>query len=151
MAWKQAGLPADARLTLVCRVLDDGIRALAAQTPQVRLLPGVPAAALPGLHAESHLFVMPSLVEGFGQVYLEALAQGCPVLGTANTALPDLGGEPDGIFLTPPGDVGALSARLVELAGKLPASPGLRLAAQATAARFTWPAFRSAITARLPS
>jgi hypothetical protein len=29
-------------------------------------------------------------VEGFGQVYLEALARGCPVVGTPHTALPDL-------------------------------------------------------------
>ena len=46
---------------------------------------------------------MPSLVEGFGQVYLEALAEGTPILGTKNTALPDLGGEEDGVFLATAG------------------------------------------------
>jgi len=49
---------------------------------------------------------------GFGQVYLEALAHGCPVLGTANTGLPDLGSESDGVFLVEPGNVTELAAKL---------------------------------------
>lgn len=36
------------------------------------------------------IFVMPSLVEGFGYVYLEAMSRGCVVVGTSNTGLPDL-------------------------------------------------------------
>jgi glycosyltransferase involved in cell wall biosynthesis len=88
---------------------------------------------------------MPSLVEGFGQVYLEALAQGCPVLGTANTALPDLGSEEDGIFLTPVSDVDTLVARLEDLGRLLPGHCEIRKAARATAARFTWPRFRQGL------
>jgi glycosyltransferase involved in cell wall biosynthesis len=33
---------------------------------------------------------MPSLIEGFGLVYLEALAVGCFTIGSRNTGLPDL-------------------------------------------------------------
>ena len=62
---------------------------------------------------------MPSLVEGFGQVYLEALAQGCPVLGTANTCLPDLGGEADAIFLVTPGNVELFEAADLAFRGAL--------------------------------
>ena len=37
----------------------------------------------------SDVFLMPSRSEGFGFVYLEALAQGTPVVGTFNSCLPD--------------------------------------------------------------
>lgn len=144
-AWQNARLPADAKLTLVCRVLDRGIEALAAHTPGVELKRGVSEAELRRLYAGSTLFVMPSLVEGFGQVYLEALAQGCPVLGTRNSCLPDLGTEADGVFLTPPGDAEALGARLEQLSQSLTGDGSLRLAARDTAARFSWPAFRQGL------
>ena len=89
MAWSSAKLPADSRLTLVCRSIDSELERRAAAVEGVILKRGVPAPQLQDLYAESTLFVMPSLVEGFGQVYLEALAQGCPVLGTSSTCLPD--------------------------------------------------------------
>jgi glycosyltransferase involved in cell wall biosynthesis len=143
MAWRNAALPPHSKLTLVCRVIDERIEALAANTPRVEVRRGVAADELPGLYARNHLFAMPSLVEGFGQVYLEALAQGCPVLGTTHTALPDLGTETDGVFLTPVSDVDALTARLEQLARTLPGDRTIRLAARATAARFSWPAFRA--------
>jgi len=145
MAWKRAALPPRSKLTLVCRVMDRGIKELAMQTPDVEVRHGVSAEALPSIYAHSHLFAMPSLVEGFGQVYLEALAQGCPVLGTMHTALPDLGADADGVFLTPVGNIDALTARLELLAKILPGNASLRAAAKATAARFTWPAFRDAL------
>ena len=90
-AWTRARLPAGSRLRVVCRVIDKGIEDLVRAAPGVELIRGVSQHRLDALYAESTLFVMPSLVEGFGQVYLEALAQGCPVLGTENTCLPDLG------------------------------------------------------------
>src|SRR6185436_4412 len=107
--------------------------------PGVQITRGLSAADLQAAYARSSLFVMPSLVEGFGQVYLEALAQGCPVLGTANTALPDLGSESDGIFLVQPCNVDELIAKLEQLSRALPQSAEVRRAARASAARFTWP------------
>jgi len=96
-------------------------------------------------YANGSLLVMPSLVEGFGQVYLEALAHGCPVLGTPNTCLPDLGGEQDGIFLVTPGDVDELTEKLERLSGIVVSAYDLRRAARACAERFTWPLFREGI------
>jgi glycosyltransferase involved in cell wall biosynthesis len=121
----------------------------AASTPRVTVVRGVPPSRLNELYAASSLFVMPSLVEGFGQVYLEALAQGCPVLGTPNTCLPDLGDESAGVFLVPAGGIDELASRLESLAQKLPGNSGIRLAARNCAKRFTWPAFRQGIRTAL--
>jgi glycosyltransferase involved in cell wall biosynthesis len=151
MAWKGARLPSASRLTLVCRVLDKGVEALAARTPGVRILRGVAPEELSSVYASSHLFAMPSLVEGFGQVYLEALSHGCPVLGTPNTALPDLGGEEDGIFVTPAANLESLTSALERLSHSLPGNAGARKASRATAARFTWRAFREGLRRPLTS
>jgi glycosyltransferase involved in cell wall biosynthesis len=151
MAWQRALLPAGSTLTLVCRVMDEGIKKLASQAKAVEIQDGVPADQLPGLYARSDLFAMPSLIEGFGQVYLEALAQGCPVLGTAHSALPDLGTEDDGIFLAPVSNVDALTARLEQLGRSLPGNREIRQAARATAQNFTWPRFRESVREVLAS
>jgi glycosyltransferase involved in cell wall biosynthesis len=144
-AWQRAALPKSSKLTLVCRVLNPEIEHIAVATPRVEIIRGVPLNRLNAFYARSSLFVMPSLVEGFGQVYLEALAQGCPVLGTANTCVPDLGGEAEGIFLVTPGNIDDLTAKLEQLARILSGNRELRRAARSCAAKFTWPAFREGI------
>jgi glycosyltransferase involved in cell wall biosynthesis len=85
---------------------------------------------------------MPSLVEGFGQVFLESLSYGCPVLGTMNTCLPDLGQEKDGIFLTEIGNIDKLIYQLEFLAEKLPSNHKIRDDARSCAQRFPWQNFR---------
>jgi len=145
LAWTSASLPKGSRLTIVSRALDPGLERLAASTPGVELIKGASAASLNRLYETSSLFVMPSLVEGFGLVYLEALAHGCPVLGTTNTCLPDLGAEPDGIFLTPAGDPDALSDVLERLALQLRGNHDIRRSARRTAERYPWPAFRQSL------
>ncbi|MBT0668354.1 glycosyltransferase family 4 protein [Novosphingobium profundi] len=87
-AW-QASPPPNARLTLVCYRIDPGIKAMI-DCPSIVLLGRQERAALDALFAKADIFVLPSLVEGFGLVYLEALAAGCHVIGTVNTGLPDL-------------------------------------------------------------
>jgi glycosyltransferase involved in cell wall biosynthesis len=151
LSWQRAALAPSSRLTLVCRVIDREMERLAAATQGVELLREVPLQKLNALYSRSSLFVMPSLAEGFGQVYLEALAQGCPVLGTPNTCLPDLGGEANGVFLTKPGDLNQLTSRLEQLSKVLPGSSEIRRAARACASRFTWPAFRDNLRSALQS
>lgn len=145
LAWQRAELPVDSKLTLVCRVIDREIEKLAATTRRVEIIRGLPQTKLDLLYAQSSLFAMPSLVEGFGQVYLEALAQGCPVLGTPHTCLPDLGGEADGVFTVAPGNVDELAATFTRLGRMLPGNGGIRQAARVCSGRFTWSTFRSAI------
>lgn len=142
LAWKQAKLPQDSNLTLVCRLLDPGLKNLIAETPRVHYFPGVPGEKLARLYATSSLFVLPSIVEGFGQVFLEALSYGCPVLGTPHTAIRDLGSEADGIFITEVGNIEQLTACLEQLAQTIPERSTLRQKARACAAKFSWEKFR---------
>lgn len=58
---------------------------------RVRFLGKVPAADLPDLYRASDLFALPSTGEGFGIVYLEAMACGTPAVGLS------VGGAPDAL------------------------------------------------------
>ncbi|MGO8765637.1 MAG: glycosyltransferase family 4 protein [Limisphaerales bacterium] len=150
IAWKNAALPKHSRLILVCRTIDKGIERLAKDSPGVELKRGVCGSVLSSLFCSSTLFAMPSLVEGFGQVYLEALSHGCPVLGTSNTCLPDLGNESDGIFIVPAVDnVDVLVHALESASMTLPGNDSIRQKARACAARFTWERFRKQIRREL--
>lgn len=142
-AWQASGL-ADARLTLVCYSIDPGIQEMITD-PSIRLLGRQDRAGLDRLYAQADVFVMPSLVEGFGLVYLEALAQGCHIIGTENTGLPDLALPGEAATLVRAGDLTALAtalttARDAALAGHLD-----RAAIHAAAAKWQWCDFRRAI------
>ncbi|HEY0729342.1 MAG TPA: glycosyltransferase family 4 protein, partial [Pyrinomonadaceae bacterium] len=147
LAWKQARLPKNSKLTLVCRTIDSGILPLASKTPNVELIRGLTQTDLVQQFRQSSLFVMPSLVEGFGQVYLEALAEGCPVLGTSNTGLPDIGGE--AVNIIDAGDIDQLTSQLESLSRELPGNTRIREAAQQSAAGFSWLRFRQNLIAAL--
>lgn len=144
-AWKKARLPSDARLTIVSRAMEPDLLKLLRTVDGIDHSPGVSSAELGALYASSTVFVMPSLVEGFGQVYLEALSYGLPVLGTANTCVPDLGTPEEGVLCTAPGQSDQLAAELEALARSLPADWAIRRRARSVAERFSWQAFRDGI------
>jgi glycosyltransferase involved in cell wall biosynthesis len=145
MAWQKANLPSDSCLILVCRYIDPEIEGIANSTKSVRLIRGVNSLQLKKLFKSSSLFVMPSLVEGFGQVYLEAMANGCPVLGTPNTGLPDLYEDGDPIWQVEPGRIDRLVAVIESLSRALPGDSSVRRQAQACAMRWSWTRFREGI------
>jgi glycosyltransferase involved in cell wall biosynthesis len=149
LAWQKAVLPADSRLILVCRTIDSAIATIAKGMRDVRLFRGLAGGCLKDLFKTSSLFVMPSLVEGFGQVYLEALAHGCPVLGTPNTGLPDLCDDNDAILQVEPGQIDHLVSALESLSRTLPGDSSIRRRAQACAAQWSWRRFRVGIRSAL--
>lgn len=130
-------------LTIVASSIDPGIRALADQ-PGVSLLGAQSSSDLQQLYADADVFVMPSLVEGFGLVYLEALSAGCFVIGTTNTGLPDLN-LPEGIGrVLPSGDLDALAGTLEALATDFTFLD--RRGIQDFARRLSWRKFRHAVS-----
>jgi glycosyltransferase involved in cell wall biosynthesis len=60
------------------------------------------------------LFVLPSRAEGLPRAMLEAMARGCPCIGSRVGGIPELLNPDD---LVPAGDAGALAAKILEVAG----------------------------------
>ena len=77
---------------------------------------------VPQLLAASDAFVMASLWEGLGLVFLEAMAAGLPVVSTRVSAVPEVVVEGETGLLVPPSDADALAAAMRALA----ADPALR-------------------------
>lgn len=67
----------------------------------------------------SDLFLLPSQTESFGLAALEAMAARTPVISTNQGGLPEV--VEDGVsgFLTPVGDIGAMSQKAIDLLGNL--------------------------------
>jgi glycosyltransferase involved in cell wall biosynthesis len=72
---------------------------------------------VPRILAASDVFVMCSLWEGLGLVFLEAMAAQVPVLATRVSAVPEVVADGATGILVPPADEAALSDAIVRLAG----------------------------------
>lgn len=84
---------------------------------RVELLGHVPLERLAAELRSAEVFCLPSLQEGFGIVFLEAMAAGLPIVAARAGAVPET--VPDGEcgILVPPGDSEALAAALGPLVG----------------------------------
>jgi glycosyltransferase involved in cell wall biosynthesis len=84
------------------------------------------------------VFCLPSLQEGFGIAYLEAMAAGLPVVATRTTAVPEV--VPDGEvgLLVPPRDPDALAAALARLLDDEPLRRRLGEAGRRRVGRYDW-------------
>lgn len=90
---------------------DGPLRAELERRPGVRLLGRVAHDEVPALIAAADVVCQPSLVEPFGQVTLEAMAMGRPVLATRVGGPPEFVPEGAGV-LVDPADTGAIVAAL---------------------------------------
>ncbi len=64
---------------------------------------------------DADLFCLPSKQEGFGIVFVEAMAAGLPIVGAHAGAVPELVEHGETGLLVPPGDVDALAGAIVRL------------------------------------
>jgi len=145
MAWNAAKKRPGDLLTIVCAAKPLEMQRLVEGRDDVRWLDSLSGKELAELYRESDALVVPSLCEGFGHVYLEAMGHGCAVVGTRNSALPDIGNEKQGVFAVEVGDVDGL-ARLISDASADPSMfRDVSEAAKRRAREFTWERFRVGI------
>jgi teichuronic acid biosynthesis glycosyltransferase TuaC len=90
---------------------------------------------------ECAALVMPSVDEAFGMAYVEAMAGGLPVIGSAGEPGPhEIGSAGDGIRLVPPGDVERLAREIEELMDRTVLVELGRRARRTVERHFTWDA-----------
>ena len=110
----------------------------------------VPLEALASHYARASVFCMPTRLEPFGNVFIEAMWQQLPIVATRVGALPDL--VEDGVngYLVPPGDVASLAERLSALLDDPEGCARMGLAARERASgRYDWPAVARRIRAEI--
>ena len=111
---------------------------LHAAYPEVRFVGVQRGAALAAHYASADLFLFPSLTDTFGNVVMEALASGLPVVSFAAAAAAEH--VVDGISgrLVPAGDEAGFIAAVTSLTARGVSLEPMRAAALAAAARASW-------------
>lgn len=135
---------ADLQLTVCGRVLD-GLELFQQAGSRVLIRPSISASELIEAYREADLLVLPSIAEGFGQVLLEALACGLPVLATTHTAAPDLIQEGREGFIVAPRRPDQIADRLQWAMDHRQELLQMRFAARSCAENFPWSRFHEGV------
>jgi glycosyltransferase involved in cell wall biosynthesis len=141
--WQQMQ-PADARLVLAGGHTRDhsilqGFEDLFTEVPKMG------SRKLVDVYQEADIFVLPSLAEGFGHVYLEALSCGVPIICTENTGAADIIRHGESGWILPAGDPVALADCLNWALSHRRQLREMRDAARAVAEKHSWQRFREGI------
>jgi len=145
-AWAASRLRDSHELVVIARVVEPELRQALAAARSVRHLAGVPARELKRWFSSARAFVMPTLSEGFGHVFLEALACGCPVIGTRNSMLPDFSAAQGNIRYVEPGNVDSIRTELEWVGDRRATDSFFDTAAIRNGVRgYTWGRFRDGI------
>jgi glycosyltransferase involved in cell wall biosynthesis len=102
----------------------------------VELLGWVTEAELAALYQKATAYVFPTLFEGFGLPVLEAMARGCPVIGSDIPVLHEVGG--DDMAYVDPLDPASIATAVRQLMGDHERQAVLSAAGRKRAATFTW-------------
>ena len=131
----------------VCGRVVDSLELFRPFAGRVTVRPDVSPAELRAAYRAADLFVFPSVAEGFGQVLLESLASGLPILSTTHTAAPDLITEGVEGFVVEPRRPDLLAGHIDWAATHPEALRLMREPARQRAEQFTWARFRSGVAA----
>lgn len=125
-------------LTLIGRLIGGPCTPLQQALGEHRWCASLPRSGVLAEMARHDVLVLPSLFEGFPLVIGEALAQGLPVIATANAAAEELVSHGQEGFLVPIRDPEAIAAHLEQLAGDRALGEAMGAAALQRAARWSW-------------
>jgi glycosyltransferase involved in cell wall biosynthesis len=95
-------------------------------------------ATLLSCYRSADVYCLPSVQEGFGIVFLEAMASGLPIVATSAAAVPEVV-PPDAGILVPPGNVEALAEALAALLEAPARRRELGEAGQRAVRAYDWP------------
>jgi glycosyltransferase involved in cell wall biosynthesis len=115
--------------------------------PAVRHVSHMPRWNLPQVYSSADVFVMPSLVEGFGLTALEAMSCGLPVVLSTNTFGSDIVTDGQDGYIVPIRDADAIAYRLRHLYEHESSRLALARRARATAERYQWQDFGDRVIA----
>lgn len=97
-------------------------------------------------HLEAnHIFLFPSMGDGFGLVLLEAMAAGLPIIASKNSAGPDLVNEGKNGFLIEPGNTDNLVKCIMWCYNNMDKLPEMSSNARESARQFTWDNYKGGI------
>ncbi|MBR2942775.1 MAG: glycosyltransferase, partial [Clostridia bacterium] len=120
----------DARLTIVgIGEMEAQLKARIAQLgleARVVMTGGLPHEEVLQLMGKHDLFVLPSWGEGYGIVYIEAMAAGCISVGAVGEGIEDTINDGENGFLVPAGDTDAVERVMREVFANREAYDGLR-------------------------
>ena len=88
--------------------------------------------------ANSQFFVMPSIHEGFGIVYLEAMAAGCVVIGTEGEGIADIISHGENGFLVPADDPDAIACVIRDCMADMQRTKTIAERGKTSAKQLTW-------------
>ena len=106
---------------------------------------GLPRDQLVDLIHGCDVFVLPSLIEGFAHVIVEAMACGLPIITTENTCGPDVISEGEHGFIVPIRDATAIAQKLAWGIDNRDDLAAMGDAAARQAQLFTWERFRAGV------
>lgn len=137
-------------LTIVTRGIYDELLIQNYNFP-IHIVIDVPHEKLQDELHKANCFVLPSILEGFGQVILEAMATGIPVIASQNTAAIDIVENGIDGFVTPIRDIQAIKESLEKLQSNFSFSQAMGKAAYEKAKIYTWEKFRTDLVTHIKS
>jgi len=105
---------------------------------RVTLTGGLPHEEVIRRMAQSDLFVLPSWGEGYGIVYIEAMAAGCIAVGAKGEGIEDTIRDGENGFLVPAGDIGETERVMRDVFENREAYAALREQGRRDARQLTW-------------
>ena len=132
----------DATLTIVgIGEMEEQLRARIGQLglqSRVTLTGGLPHEEVLRRMAQSDLFVLPSWGEGYGIVYIEAMAAGCIAVGAKDEGIADTITDGENGFLVPAGDIDETERVMRQVFARPEAYEALRQKGMQSAHELTW-------------